>query len=450
MSWDYYDYSGPKRTRDGIRLQSARGPVGTTWWGKRWVAALESLCDSGRLSRGKSYARQGQVLSIDVQAGKVQAKVQGSHSDPYRVKIEIPVLAESQWQTIQAALEASPLPLARMLAGEMPPELEAIFEASGQQLFPQRRADLVTDCSCPDWSDPCKHIAAVYYLLAEQFDGDPFLLLKLRGLEREALLQRLSTASESAAAEADSSEPLPLDAQAFWQGAAFPETQSLPADLNPSALLQRLKSPPMWRGQTPFVQGLEPVYPVAAKAAREALEEAPPIAHPSSASAQSVKAVSASQTKRSQIRGPISPAAGIAKSADAGDSKAELILAARRGEIDPEIWAEESHSELEELADITLNMLRAQKSWQELLNLAYAAGRQLLVAEAMIALGEADDAFELIVDRLESFTRLPAWCRRFAQSQRLDLALKLREAALVRGLDSPALKKWHRQIVADR
>lgn len=489
MSWDYYDYSGPKRTRDGIRLQSARGPVGSTWWGKRWVAALESLCDSGRLSRGKSYARQGQVLSIDIQTGKVHAKVQGSRSTPYQVKIALPLLDTDQWQAIQAALEASPLPLARMLAGEMPPELEAIFQASGQQLFPQRRTDLVTDCSCPDWSDPCKHIAAVYYLLAEQFDGDPFLLLKLRGMDRAALLANLSAASETAtAAEAGSTEPLPLDAQAFWQGGIVPDLEPLPADLNPATLLQRLKSPPMWRGQTPFIQAIEPVYPAAAKNARAALEEGtlPPELTPAVRPGAGQAADRTEPGARVMPRGfrtpdafadvvasgtrtasepKLKPSASAPKRDPTGRmgvsavrskrkaetaSAAETILAARRGEIAPEIWREESSKQLENLADLALSMLRSQKAWQEMVNLAHAAGRSNLVVEAMTAMGEADDAFELIAEQLDEFANFPALCRMFAQAGRLDLALALRQAAVARQLDSPALKKWYRQVSGRR
>lgn len=437
MSWFYYERAAPRRTHDGIRLQSARGPVGSTWWGKRWVEALESICDSGRLSRGKSYARQGQVLSIEIEAGKVMAKVQGSRSTPYRVEIKLPKLEPEQWQAILTALEASPLPLARMLAGEMPPELEAIFKASGQRLFLQQRSDLRTDCSCPDWSDPCKHIAAVYYLLAEQFDADPFLLLKLRGMDRESLLARLAQASDSAADENERPEPLPLDPVLFWQGSAWPEAEALPAAADPGALLRRLKSPAMWRGQTPFLAAVEPVYPLAADTARaalagEALPEAP--ARPATAK-QVAKPVLKSAPNKQTAKAAPKP-----KKARKPDPGLALILEARRGDVAPEIWAEESTPQIESLADATLLDLMVEEKWQEVVNLAHAASRPGIAALALIELGEAEDAVELLIDASEPDINLNAICARLTAAGRLDLVLRLVPKATQKRKQAPRLE----------
>ncbi|PIQ25331.1 hypothetical protein COW36_19620 [bacterium (Candidatus Blackallbacteria) CG17_big_fil_post_rev_8_21_14_2_50_48_46] len=277
MSFYYYRSSGPKKSQGGIRLQSARGPVGTTWWGKRWVAALEMLCDQGRLSRGKSYARQGQVLSVEIKAGEVLAKVQGSSSKPYTVKIKLPLLKATQWAKIQNSLQASPLHLAKLLSGEMPTGLEEIFNQAGVSLFPEKRKDLQTDCSCPDWSDPCKHIAAVYYLLAEQFDNDPFLLFRLRGQEREKLLAALGsnqTEDSHPPASNEQTYALPSDPQAFWQGGEIPTLKKVQLTTQ-APLLKRLKSPPLWRGQERFQEALEPIYENAAKQAFALLEELP-------------------------------------------------------------------------------------------------------------------------------------------------------------------------------
>jgi uncharacterized Zn finger protein len=131
------------------------------------------------------------VLSIDIAKGVVTAKVQGSRPKPYDVTIKVKVLAPAEWQQLLQALSGQALYAAKLLAGEMPHDIEHVFEEARLSLFPQKLQDLTTECSCPDWSNPCKHIAAVYYLLGEEFDRDPFLLFQLRGLGRDELLLRL-------------------------------------------------------------------------------------------------------------------------------------------------------------------------------------------------------------------------------------------------------------------
>lgn len=144
-----------------------------------------------RLTRGRSYARKGQVVSLDVTPGEVRASVQGSRARPYHVAIKLAPFTELVWAKAEIALSEQALPSAKLLAGEVPPELEQIFTAAGAPLFPQRAADLDQRCSCPDWEVPCKHLAATFYLLAEALDVDPFLLLRWRGRDREQLLARL-------------------------------------------------------------------------------------------------------------------------------------------------------------------------------------------------------------------------------------------------------------------
>lgn len=273
MSYFHFSGSGPQKTKDGIRLQSARGGVGTTWWGQRWVSALEKLCDSGRLTRGKNYARQGQVLSIDISPGRVLAKVQGTRTKPYTVSIELPLLNSKAWAKVRVSLAASPLHLARLLAGEMSAEMDLLFKQAGVSLFPEKRADLETDCSCPDWSDPCKHIAAVYYLLAEQFDGDPFLLFRLRGQDREDLLASLGASAKQAPSVDLAEEPplsqiaLPSELSAFWRTGGLPSLEPAQTPAIAAPLLKRLKSPPHWRGEVLFLKALEPIYTQAGQAA---------------------------------------------------------------------------------------------------------------------------------------------------------------------------------------
>jgi uncharacterized Zn finger protein len=274
--------SRPRRARGGIKSQSQRGGFGESWWAKRWIAVLESFNIGGRLSRGRSYARSGQVLSIDIDKGKVNALVQGSRPKPYRITIQVKALERTDWKKLAQALSRQALFAAKLLAGEMPQDIEKVFEEVQLSLFPEKLRDLTTDCSCPDWSNPCKHIAAVYYLLGEEFDRDPFLIFKLRGLSREELLELLggtgergnrknsrhkAHATEAAPIEEKPAEPLPTDPAAFWAMGNLPDDLFGDVRTPPvvAALPKRLGNFPFWRGEERFLDALEPVYRQAAQ-----------------------------------------------------------------------------------------------------------------------------------------------------------------------------------------
>ncbi|MEV0612963.1 SWIM zinc finger family protein [Nonomuraea sp. NPDC050404] len=186
----WYDRPQPIKVEGGLRARSQRGSIGSTWWSRRFIDILERICDKGRLTRGRAYARQGQVLSIDLAAGRVRAAVQGSRSTPYKITINIEVYGDALWEAIEESIAAQAVYRAKLLAGEMPAEIEELFASMGIDLFPR---DLDMDCSCPDWGFPCKHLSAVLYLLAESFDDDPFLVLAWRGRTREQLLGSLAT-----------------------------------------------------------------------------------------------------------------------------------------------------------------------------------------------------------------------------------------------------------------
>jgi uncharacterized Zn finger protein len=267
----YPPKSQPRRAKGGIKAQSKRGAFGQTWWAKRWIEVLESFNIGARLGRGRSYARKGQVLSIDVRKGEVKAKVQGSRPQPYNVSIKLKELPRGDWKKLAKVLSEQALFAAKLLAGEMPQDIETAFKEARLSLFPQKLRDLETECSCPDWSNPCKHIAAVYYLLGEEFDRDPFLLFKLRGLDREELVPLLGEAGATApatAAEAvapQAREPLPADVKGFWQGGELKDDvfgAAKPPPVN-AFLLERLGNFPFWRGEQRFRDVVEPVYQAA-------------------------------------------------------------------------------------------------------------------------------------------------------------------------------------------
>ncbi len=198
--WPRYEATRPIEVEDGIRAKSKRGKFVANWWADRWIRALKPLMDPARLSRGRSYARRGQVIDIDVAPGVVRSQVQGSRRTPYKVEIRLKPLSDSQWDKVLDRLAEQAIFAAQLLNGEMPPDIEEVFDAARVPLFPISGNDLRTDCSCPDWANPCKHIAAVYYLLGERFDEDPFLLFELRGRGQSEIAASLG---ERRAAEAD-------------------------------------------------------------------------------------------------------------------------------------------------------------------------------------------------------------------------------------------------------
>ncbi|MDH4265933.1 MAG: SWIM zinc finger family protein [Deltaproteobacteria bacterium] len=279
---DFYFFkpSIPRSVRGGIKAQSRRGTFGESWWAKRWISVLESFNIGARLGRGRSYARNGQVLSIEIDKGKVTAKVQGSRPKPYNILIRIKTISPSDWRKLAQSLLHQAIFLAKLLAGEMPNDIEKVFEDLGLSLFPEKLKDLETKCSCPDWSNPCKHIAAAYYLLGEEFDRDPFLIFKLRGMSREDLLGSLGDidakkgkgrgrakpapfpSHEKAAPPAES---LPADPVLFWEGGNLPEV--FPGEVRvppfPAALPKRLGSFPFWRGKERFLDAMETIYATA-------------------------------------------------------------------------------------------------------------------------------------------------------------------------------------------
>src|SRR5512135_296656 len=148
--WDDYPHfkpSVPREVKGGIKVQSKRGTFGESWWAKRWIAVLESFQIGARLGRGRSYARRGQVVSIEIEKGSVRAKVQGSRPKPYDVEIQIKTLSARDWKSLTKALSHKAIFVAKLLAGEMPPDIEKVFQEARLSLFPERVKDLKTECS---------------------------------------------------------------------------------------------------------------------------------------------------------------------------------------------------------------------------------------------------------------------------------------------------------------
>ncbi|MFJ9842836.1 SWIM zinc finger family protein [Kitasatospora sp. NPDC101155] len=201
------------RSRTFPPLPPARGrrSFAESWWGNAWVEALEGRQRSatGRLARGRTYARAGNVGEITVTPGRVAARVQGSRSTPYRTSMEIPVLGERDWELLLDAAAGQAGHIAALLDRDMPAELVEDAARAGVRLLP-RQGELTPSCSCPDWGDPCKHAAAVYYQVARLLDEDPFVLLLLRGRGEQELMDELQRRNAAQAAlESTSSHDVP-------------------------------------------------------------------------------------------------------------------------------------------------------------------------------------------------------------------------------------------------
>jgi uncharacterized Zn finger protein len=269
--WNRFDgfpvASRPLDVKGGIKATSERGGFGQNWWARRWIQVLETFHIGSRLQRGRAYARRGQVTSIAVKRGLVEALVQGSRPSPYHVTIKVRPLEQSEWKRIAEQLAAQAIFAAKLLAGEMPPEIELVFSDAGSSLFPKSLAEISTTCSCPDWSNPCKHVAAVYYLLGEAFDRDPFLIFRLRGMDREefaAILGESRTEQTEFEAPVASAQPEPLAANPdeFWR-AKGPIADLFDDSTRPKALAalpRRLGNLQFWRGELPLLKALEPSY----------------------------------------------------------------------------------------------------------------------------------------------------------------------------------------------
>lgn len=262
----FYERSRPLPAEDGIKARTQRGSIGSTWWSRRFIDLVESFADKGRLQRGRSYARSGQVVGLTVKPYEVRAKVQGSRGRPYQVTIGIDVIDGADWREIEAALAGRAVFRARLLAGEMPPEIEDVFAEFGIPLFPCSPHDLHLMCNCPDWGDPCKHAAAVLYVLAEAFDDDPFLVLAWNGRTREQLLTGLRRAPAPADGHDVSGERVdgpPLSASGFWTPPhGLARLRALPpAPPAPPGLLLRIADPPAVKvRRKPLTDVLAPAY----------------------------------------------------------------------------------------------------------------------------------------------------------------------------------------------
>ena len=275
--------------RSGNSRGGRRGRRRENWWARRWVEVLERFAVGRRLGRGRNYARQGHIVDIEIGKGFVTAHVQGSRDAPYLVRMHFSMLSSTDWKKLTRALAQRPDIAVELGMGQIPESIEQVFEEQRLSLFPNASGDLKAACSCPDNANPCKHVAAVYYLLGEEFDRDPFLIFQLRGMERSELLAALGPAAiprppappppppepiygedgerldegeafapppiaviEPPPERVIPDEPLPEDPGVFWGGAVRSRDEAIEVRIprKPGAIVARLGGFPFWRGQS--------------------------------------------------------------------------------------------------------------------------------------------------------------------------------------------------------
>ncbi|UFS95679.1 SWIM zinc finger family protein [Nocardia huaxiensis] len=221
---------GPRRpVRGGVPARSKRGAAfARTWWGRAFLAAIEQVADAGRLTRGRTYARSGQVVSYRLEPGAVHAEVQGSQPRPFIAVLTMRQLRDDRLTELVDLVRATPGMLGRMASGALPQEL-------GPLLLPTTASELDFSCSCPDSGWPCKHVAAVCYVLAERFDERPGDLLTLRGIQLDALIG--SVQQEIATLETEDLYGEDTDLPALPK----PEFRPAPEDLDATLLRQALR-----------------------------------------------------------------------------------------------------------------------------------------------------------------------------------------------------------------
>jgi uncharacterized Zn finger protein len=260
-----------------------------TWWGQRFLEALERFTDVGRLGRGRSYARGGRILEYHLEKGTVSARVRGSinpyfgvYKEPiYTTTITMKPIKHPDWTRAIEAFSSRAGYIARLLMNEMPDTIDELFAELGLALLPRHRDDLVTHCSCPDWANPCKHVAGLYYLVASDLDRDPFLLFELRGLSREQLIRQLASSSLGKVLATElTPQEVPVEPAAsfytdpvrepasaygyreFWQGAGrLPELQPAAVPAVPALLIRRQGDyPDFWPKDASFVSTMGELY----------------------------------------------------------------------------------------------------------------------------------------------------------------------------------------------
>ncbi|MGN1359900.1 MAG: hypothetical protein ACI4X9_05540 [Kiritimatiellia bacterium] len=285
----------PVAIQGGIRAQQLRGTQARSWWFRRWIDSVEEFGMGARTGRGKNYSIQGQVGDLQQTTGKVTARVQGAESTPYEVSIVAPRLLPRQRDEFLSFFREHPIYLARLLVQDMPKEVEAAFlAATGRSLFPgvrRKEGDWATEswamryhkeprtifelhCNCRDWARPCKHLAAIFFLVGELIANDPFCLLVLQGFTWEdfdlapppEVMPGFDGLLSADGGRAPLSDEVTAEMGSWWGNRLARLTDNGPRPVQSGSampLMERIAAPPLWRGNEKFLEVMGKVYAAA-------------------------------------------------------------------------------------------------------------------------------------------------------------------------------------------
>lgn len=274
----------PRRVTSGVKLRGKDGPELSTWIGARWMRIIEESAPAESIALGLRYAADGQTRALDLDTGCVSALVQGRAYRAYRTSIETPRLTEEQWGRVVEAIAEHGAIAARLLAGDLPKNIEDVFIPLGLRLFPGAEDELKTECACEHASPWCKHACCAALIVAERLEDDPFLIFELRGLSpvdlRDRLRQRRTAAAaplgaapayapRPATATDDLTPPLEACVDEFWKAGeslSRIETSLAPPKVS-HALLRRLGPSPFEHARFPLVGLLATCYDSMSRAA---------------------------------------------------------------------------------------------------------------------------------------------------------------------------------------
>ena len=181
-----------RRPRRHEPRSPSKSKFGRTWWGKLWLNSFIGIDFQNRIPRGRLYANPNRVRSLEIKGTTVTAPVQGRRKHPYRVKVSLRPFSKSERSQILKAVSSNPFVLGELLNGQLPADIHQLANERGINLLPQDWNSLNGTCSCPDWAVPCKHLAAIIYLLAHEIDKNPFLIFRLHGMDLLAEVKKRS------------------------------------------------------------------------------------------------------------------------------------------------------------------------------------------------------------------------------------------------------------------
>jgi uncharacterized Zn finger protein len=266
-----------------------RSASGESWWARQWLSMLDTVGPESRgiLNRGRAAARTGDVRRAEVKPGLLSGTVSSSFGLAYGVRIGVPVLGDRTWARVIAALTSKAAYAARLLAGELPTEIEDLFAKEGASLFPRGLWELETTCGCLAAGALCKHAAALHYFFGANLHTQPFVLLALRGRTQQQIVAAIRTqwsasaASETVLIEADGAEDeadpafAPLRVERFFEpGAALDELAAIGTPpQSTAALLQRLGPPPFATEREDMLTPLGRAYAAVTRHAVAALKQ---------------------------------------------------------------------------------------------------------------------------------------------------------------------------------